>query len=383
MGSKKYSVKLKNNTENFKYDIALSFAGEQRDYVREVAKVLSEEYELKVFFDEFEEEKLWGKNLYDVLYEIYSEKAKYVIIFVSKEYKDKIWTNHERQAAQEKALTLKDKEYILPVKFDDTDIPGLPSTIKYLDANKYSPYQIALYFAQKIGLKPKNRWFGKWERESLSKAVSGNLKVYDVTKEGFYFDIRVVHGSHTGELEKQFAKFINPYEAISKKDDCELKFTMLNKNIYVQEENCSIYHGMRAYFDGKYILQKDFFYIFEELSDEILSKLYNILGEVGYEEFEKCFSDYWLEKEQKRFVLYGKVPGLFPCYNGCLILENVAVRGFFVNCDIKDHTIFWFASDDKLDRELGKFIKENEGFRKYSIEKFKREILENKIWEEH
>jgi hypothetical protein len=54
-------------THNYEYDVALSFAGEQRDYVREVAKVLAEEYGLKVFFDEFEEDKLWGK-IYMIIY---------------------------------------------------------------------------------------------------------------------------------------------------------------------------------------------------------------------------------------------------------------------------------------------------------------------------
>jgi hypothetical protein len=365
---------MKTNT-NYEYDVALSFAGEQRDYVREVAKVLAEEYELKVFFDEFEEEKLWGKNLYDYLYEIYSKKSKYVIIFVSKEYKEKIWTNHERQAAQEKALHLKNQEYILPVKFDETNIPGLSSTIKYLDANKYSPYQIALLFAKKMNLQVKYRWFGKWERERLSKAVNGDLKIYNVTKDGFYFNILVIHGSHMGELNKQYATFLNQYEAISKIDEyeeCKLKFTMLNKNIYVQEENCFAYHGMRAYFDGKYILQKDFFYLFEKLNDRILSKLYDILGEKGYEDFEMCFSDYWINEETNRYILYGKVPGMFPYYNGCLILENDEIRGFFVNCNIKDDTIFWFATDNKKDEELQKFLKENEQFKDYKIKKFEK-----------
>ena len=35
-------------THNYDYDIAFSFAGKQRDYVREVAKVLAEEYGLNL-----------------------------------------------------------------------------------------------------------------------------------------------------------------------------------------------------------------------------------------------------------------------------------------------------------------------------------------------
>jgi len=362
-------------THNYEYDVALSFAGEQRDYVREVAKVLAEEYGLKVFFDEFEEDKIWGKNLYDYLYEIYSQKSKYVIIFVSKEYKEKIWTNHERQAAQEKALQLKNNEYILPVKFDDTNIPGLYSTVKYLDANLLSPYQVALSFVKKFGLKPKHRWFGVWERERIKRALRGNIEIYKVTKNGFYFNIYIYHGAHIGEFENQFAKFINPYEAISKIDECEkctLKFTILNQNLYIQEENCFMCHGMRAFFDGKYILKKDSFYGFEKLNDNVLSKLYKLLNYEGFYNFEMCFSDYWEEKEENRYLLYGKVPGMFPWYNGCLILENDEIRGFFVNCDVEEDTIFWFASDDKKDKVIDKFIKENEQFKNYKIKRYER-----------
>ena len=359
----------------YDYNVALSFAGEQRDYVREVAKVLVEEYNLRVFFDEFEEEKLWGKNLYDYLYEIYSQKSEYVIIFVSKEYKEKIWTNHERQAAQEKALQLKNQEYILPVKFDDTKIPGLSSTIKYLDAKKYSPYQIALFFVKKVGLKPKHRWFGVWEKERIKRALKGNIEIYKVTKNGFYFNIYIYHGVHIGEFENQFAMFISQYEAVSKIEECEkckLRFTMLNQNLYIQEENCFMCHGIKAHFDGKYILKKDSFYGFEKLNDNILSKLYKLLDYEGFYDFEMCFSDYLEKKEHTRYLLYGKVPGMFPYYNGCLILENDKIRGFFINCDVEEDTIFWFASDDIIDKELQDFIKENKQFKNFKIKKFKR-----------
>lgn len=41
----------------YEYDVALSFAGENREYVREIAKKLKAK-KLKVFYDEFEETNL-------------------------------------------------------------------------------------------------------------------------------------------------------------------------------------------------------------------------------------------------------------------------------------------------------------------------------------
>ena len=59
----------------FKYDVGLSFAGEHRDYVRQVADVLKER-EFKVFFDDYERTELWGKDLYVHLSKVYQEMSQ-------------------------------------------------------------------------------------------------------------------------------------------------------------------------------------------------------------------------------------------------------------------------------------------------------------------
>jgi hypothetical protein len=93
---------------------------------------------------------LWGKDLYAHLSEIYQDQAKYCIIFASREYAQKSWTSHERQNAQARALRDKGNEYILPVRFDDTDIPGIPSTIVYLDFRNEGADGICKAFLHKI-----------------------------------------------------------------------------------------------------------------------------------------------------------------------------------------------------------------------------------------
>lgn len=130
------------------YEIALSFAGEQREYVEKVANFLSEK-EIKVFYDKYEKVSLWGKDLYQHLNDIYKNKCKYCIIFVSSDYERKLWTNHELKSAQTRAFE-ENREYILPVKFDDTEIPGLNKTVGYIDANRHSPQEIAELVFEKI-----------------------------------------------------------------------------------------------------------------------------------------------------------------------------------------------------------------------------------------
>jgi hypothetical protein len=61
------------------YDVALSFAGEDRVYVEEVANILHQ-LGVKVFYDKYEEVDLWGKNLYTHLDDVYRKKSRYCIV---------------------------------------------------------------------------------------------------------------------------------------------------------------------------------------------------------------------------------------------------------------------------------------------------------------
>ena len=106
---------------------------------------------LNVFYDDDEKANLWGKDLYVHLSDVYQNQAQYCILFASKEYATKNWPSHERQSAQARALREKGNEYILPVRFDDTDIPGIPPTIGYLDFRREGPEGICKAFLRKIG----------------------------------------------------------------------------------------------------------------------------------------------------------------------------------------------------------------------------------------
>jgi hypothetical protein len=106
-----------------RYDVALSFAGEDRKYVECTAEFLKNRG-IRVFYDKYEEAELWGKDLYTHLRDIYSNRATYTILFLSKHYATKLWTNHERESAQARAFE-ENREYLLPARFDDTPIPGV------------------------------------------------------------------------------------------------------------------------------------------------------------------------------------------------------------------------------------------------------------------
>ena len=132
-----------------KYDVALSFAGEQRVYVEGVDRELRNKG-ITTFYDRIEEEivRLWGGSLIENLHEVYENMAYYVVMFISKEYVEKAWTTHERRSALSGAIHGKTK--ILPVRFDDTPVPGLPTDIAYLQASDYTPAKLASMVAKKM-----------------------------------------------------------------------------------------------------------------------------------------------------------------------------------------------------------------------------------------
>jgi hypothetical protein len=72
----------------FQYDVCLSFAGEDRPYVEQVAEYLRNSG-IRVFYDRYEKSQLWGKNLYTHLDEVYRRLARYCIVFISQHYAKK------------------------------------------------------------------------------------------------------------------------------------------------------------------------------------------------------------------------------------------------------------------------------------------------------
>ena len=136
-----------------KYDVALSFAGEDRPHAEKLAKLL-EAGGYSVFYDDFERAQLWGKDLYVHLSSVYKDQARYCVMFLSEHYARKLWTRHELQSAQARAFVEENREYILPVRLDDTEIPGILLTAGYLDLRSMTIDEIYQALVEKLSGAP-------------------------------------------------------------------------------------------------------------------------------------------------------------------------------------------------------------------------------------
>jgi hypothetical protein len=132
----------------YEFDVALSFAGEDRLYVHEVARHLRAN-DIRVFYDDFFTTELWGQDLYSYLDTVYRERSRFTVVFISQSYVAKPWPSHERQSAQARALNDLGP-YLLPVRFDDSVLPGLRPTVSYIEASRVTPEQLAALIINKL-----------------------------------------------------------------------------------------------------------------------------------------------------------------------------------------------------------------------------------------
>src|ERR1700722_2003088 len=131
-----------------RWDVALSFAGAQREYVAHVAAALKARG-VRCFYDADEQVRLWGTHLAEELPRIYARQAAAVVVFVSADYAAGDWTRLERRAAFSQAVA-QAGVYVLPARFDDSKLEGLLPDVVYVDLSRLSPGQFADLIVEKL-----------------------------------------------------------------------------------------------------------------------------------------------------------------------------------------------------------------------------------------
>src|SRR5687767_6629743 len=104
-----------------KYDfhICMSFAEEDRPFVEETAECL-ERAGLHIYIYTKSKVKPLGQNLRAKLADIYKNRAKYCVVFISQHYANSPWARFELDFAQDRAMV--DPSYILYGRFDETTL---------------------------------------------------------------------------------------------------------------------------------------------------------------------------------------------------------------------------------------------------------------------
>ncbi|MFZ2727589.1 MAG: TIR domain-containing protein [Methylococcaceae bacterium] len=133
-----------------RFKVALSFAGERRDYIAQVAELLASELgKDKVFYDAWYKAELARPNLDVYLQTIYHQQSHLIVPFVCIDYERKKWCGLEWRVMRELIKERQDDD-IMPLRFDDTHIMGLFSIDGYIDLREHSPQETAEFILQRL-----------------------------------------------------------------------------------------------------------------------------------------------------------------------------------------------------------------------------------------
>jgi len=115
----------------YSYDIGFSFAGETRRLV-EVANAELKKEDVVTFYDFDQQAVLLALDLEKVLGRIYAESCRFYLVFLDKNYRDKVWTKYEKDVMTRPGR----KDHIIPVILDDDGADGavgIPKTVGRID----------------------------------------------------------------------------------------------------------------------------------------------------------------------------------------------------------------------------------------------------------
>lgn len=139
----------------FTYDFAISYAGEEEGIAKEIFQSIKEKHgDYSIFFAPNEKAKLIGQNGEDFFENLFTY-SKQVIVILSENYKRKEWPRYEWDIICKRS----NENRCFPIKIDDVEILGLPSSFIYLRfSNNFEEIaslciQKLISFEREIGIK--------------------------------------------------------------------------------------------------------------------------------------------------------------------------------------------------------------------------------------
>jgi hypothetical protein len=141
-------IKAVDITTHF-FDVALSFPGEIRALVEQIALELERRIgPNSYFYDGNYVSQLARPSLDTLLQDIYRNRSKLVVVFLGADYQKKDWCGIEFRAIKEIILE-RDHKRIMFVRTDDGPVDGVFKTDGYLDARRFSAADIATFIHER------------------------------------------------------------------------------------------------------------------------------------------------------------------------------------------------------------------------------------------
>ncbi|MEI7462698.1 MAG: TIR domain-containing protein [Pirellula sp.] len=108
-----------------RFCVALSFPGEHRKYVEDIAQTLASQFGKKrVLYDKFHEAEFGRPNLDLHLQRLYSKESSLVVVFLCEAYEESQWCGMEWRSIREMIKERRDNELMF-IRLDYGDVKGI------------------------------------------------------------------------------------------------------------------------------------------------------------------------------------------------------------------------------------------------------------------
>lgn len=135
-----------------RFRVALSFPGEHRRFVAEVAEYLARKLGRdEVFYDQWYEAELARINLHDYLTAIYRDQSDLLVVFLCADYERKDWCRLEWGIIRE-LISTRREDHIMLIRVDEGDVSGVVSSDGYISVTGRSAREIADLILQRLAI---------------------------------------------------------------------------------------------------------------------------------------------------------------------------------------------------------------------------------------
>jgi hypothetical protein len=140
------------NNSQRRFSVALSFPGERRGFVEQVASVLANHFgRERVLYDKYHEAEFAQPNLDTHLQHLYHDESDLIVVFLCAEYNEKEWCGLEWRAIRD-LIKKRQSSRIMLLRFDNAEVPGLFSTDGYAPIGQRSPQEIVELIQKRVQL---------------------------------------------------------------------------------------------------------------------------------------------------------------------------------------------------------------------------------------
>ncbi|WP_157739224.1 hypothetical protein [Herbaspirillum sp. meg3] len=179
-----------------------------------------------------------------------------------------------------------------------------------------------------------NLWWGKWELNVVD-TFGGELFIREVGPTGFLFELKVFHGSHSGQITA-YARIVSNDLAYSRiendEDEADGEIVFRRKGgdgrriIDIEETMpCVRYRGVRAYFGGRFTKRYEPWFDAGYMNELEIMRLYLLVG-VHIDGLRRCTGDIGetkcLDADIHGKAVWGGVAGLYTDMESIVLYDE-------------------------------------------------------------